>query len=121
MTQKKTLKWATSSKVVHEPWQETAKRINERTDGEIDVEFYCLDIVSEKEVLSAVASGKADIGFTGSGTYGPGVLTHCNVSELPYWPSGKAGCAFTKAVVDKYVRSEMEALGVTPIVFEINS
>ena len=123
MTQKKIFKWewgTLPAAQISEPVQNAAKRITERTNGELNVELYGRDFVPEKEIFSAVGSGKLDMAFTWSGTAGPGVLHHCDVGQLPIWPSGIAGCMFTKALVDKYFRSEMEALGFTPIVYEMN-
>jgi len=124
MTQKKTFKWewgTLESAMIPAHVRDAAKRITERTNGELNVELYGRDFVSEKEIFSAVGSGQLDMAFTWSGTAGPGVLHHCDVGQLPLCPTGIAGCMFTKALVDKYFRSEMEAFGVTPIALEINS
>ena len=123
MTQKKTFKWewgTLESAMIPAHVRDAAKRITERTNGELNVELYGRDFVSEKEIFSAVGSGQLDMAFTWSGTAGPGVLHHCDVGQLPLCPTGIAGCMFTKALVDKYFRSEMEAFGFTPIVYEIN-
>ena len=123
MTQKITLKWQTTARPHSmNTMHDTVKRIHEKTNGRVTIEPYGVGgVVPEFDIFPGVQSGKIDIGYTVSG-YGKsaGLLPHSSVGELPIWPSGQAGCAFVKAVLDKYVRSEMEALGVTPLFYEIN-
>ena len=123
MKQKIVLKWqSTSPPHMMDPMYDSAKRINERTDGQVTVECYGSGgLVSPFDVFPAVQSGQLDIGFTTSG-YGKSaaLLPRSSAGELPIWPSGEAGCAFTKAVLDKYIRNDLEALEVTPLFYEIN-
>jgi len=100
----------------------SAQRINERTSGQVTVECYgASELVSEHDVFKAVQNGQLDIAYGSSG-YGSsaGLLPHAEAGQLPIWAGGEAGCLFTKAVLDKYVRADMEALGVVPIFFEMN-
>ena len=111
---------ASNSPIGFQETLDTAKRINERTNGEVQVEVYGVgELVPESKIFHAVASGQLDMAYTMSAVT-PGVLKHSEAVELPLWPSGQAGCAFAKAVLDKYIRPDMEALGVAPVIYQIN-
>ena len=127
MKQKITLKWETVMPAGTPPFsgmQDIAKKINERTNDQVTVECYGANtLVPETEILEAVGSGKLDIGFTQSGYYGKGksgIIPRSEAGQLPIWPSGQAGCAFVKAVLDKYIRNDMATVGVVPIIYQIN-
>ena len=123
MEQKKTLKWQTPGR----PdgmylFEETAQKINERTNGEVIVQACSVgSLVPEFDLFPGVQSGQVDIGYTVSG-YGKSatILPRSGVGEIPHWPSGPAGCAFVRAVLDKYIRKDMESVGVVPLFYEIN-
>jgi len=124
MNEKIILKWAVPQPANFAPFtrelQGASKRINERTNGQVTVEISCGgELVPITETYKAVASGKVDIGWDYGG-YNRNLL-YSSAAQLPIWPSGQAGCAFTKQVLDKYVRSEMAADGVVPLVYQISN
>jgi len=101
-----------------------AQKINEKTNGQITIEVYGEGgVCSDPEIFQTVASGKLDMGYTGGG-FGKSVgfagIPRSEVGELPFWPSGEAGSAWVKALMDKYIMNDMLSLGVVPILYEIN-
>lgn len=122
MTSPVVLRWQTALVPGVDKEQVTARRIQERTGGGVVVEVHDLnDLVPEFDTMFGVQDGRADIGFTTSG-YGStaGMIPHSAAGELPNWPSGQAGSAFARQVCERYVKKDLEALGVTPIFYELN-
>ena len=123
MQQKITLKWQTTARPHSmNTMHDTVKRIHERTNGQVAIELYGQDeVVPQFDIFPGVQSGQLDMGYTVSG-YGKSatLLPRSGVGELPLWPSGKAGVAFVNAVLDKYIRGDMQGLGVEPLFYEIN-
>ena len=121
---KKVLKWG--SPIKEDPLalfvKGIAKNINARTNGEVDVEIYAGDLADEFSVLQAVMDGTLDLAWTMSAPCGQSIgLYHCEAGQIPGWPSGRTGSEFTHRVVEKYIRPEMEARGMTPLVLQFNS
>lgn len=121
---KKILKWG--SPIPNDPLAQfikgISKNISERTDGQIEVEVHAGDVADEFGLLQAVMDGTLDLGWTMSAPSGKSIgLYHCEAGQIPGWPSGKAGSEFTRRVVDAYIRPEMEARGMTPLVLQFNS
>lgn len=117
------LSWqTTATPALMGPLEERAREVGERTGGRLAIQPYPTGgLAKEFDLFPAVQKGIIDIGFTTSG-YGASadLLPRSSVGELPYWPSGQAGSAFTKAVRDRYVKPDMEKLGVVPLFYEIN-
>jgi TRAP-type C4-dicarboxylate transport system substrate-binding protein len=102
--------------------EDRAKEVAARTGGRLAIKPYPTGgLVNEFDLFPGVQKGIVDIGFTTSG-YGASadMLPRSAVGELPNWPSGQAGSEFTKVVRDRFVKPDMEALGVVPLFYEIN-
>lgn len=118
------LKWGTP--IPNDPLEVVLRAVNEkiikRTNGEVEIEFHIGVDDKDKALITMVEDGDLDIVWTMSEDGGKTIgLHHCEAGQLPIWPSGQAGAEFTKRVVDKYCRPEMEARGATPIVMQFNS
>lgn len=118
------LKWGTP--IPEDPLAAILRAVNEklarRTNGEVEIEIHTGVDESQKHLITMVEDGDLDIVWTMSEGSGQTVgLNHCEAGQLPIWPSGQAGSEFTRRVVDKYCRPEMESRGATPIVMQFNS
>lgn len=99
-----------------------SKKIEARTDGKIIVSIYDGERPEGFDLLEEIQAGHIDMGFTMSALGGKSIgLHHCEAGQIPGWPSGKAGCAFVKAVMEKYVKPEMAERNLIPIVYQINA
>jgi len=96
-------------------WMWYASEVEERTDGRVKVEIYWSNtLIPEREVLTGVAAGLADIGQV-QATYFPAKFPLTVVLEAPFnvadpWVCLTAAEGLYQASPD--VRAEMDAIGV---------